>query len=947
MIHAGSNIYVDIRDYGAYAIFSSTTCNTTNASPRVRLGAASNFKNGEYATCYNAGPATTTTTPSAPTVTPSDHAGGMTVINDSGGAKSYAYKVAAEDKFNGLSAASSAGTTSTGAATLGQTTQLNLSGCIRFNQTVTCTTTATHPFVVGQLITLTNMTDSSYNGNWITIAPTSGTTFTYLSGWSTAQGASTSGTPTNTGNVWGWKLNRVGYTTQANAFRYHIYGPNCPTTCNWMGQSVLPYWDDYGPTMMASQTRPAYIPNAAPNAAANEHFTFKINSGGGTTTLTANANAGATISSTIVSDVGPALTAAAAAQNLFGNVGCVRVPLVFVGVSTNWQVNSYTDFAGNATCLDIYGGVLVANNTLANLSKLTGTGGGSATGNFGISNQPTVVGTAYPLIYGSLIPNPLISNINITANAPNGALGIYLIAPSTMQWSNVYLTSSGGSSNDCISRQFIWRSTAGAQSFSKTINGLSGITGTCPSNSPVPTMVDMSTDTGSSSSDVIANGWFLNRMSFDNDMSGTCSPGFYVSMSNISGQNSTQPLLSISGTCSTNLGGILSVGLGEADFATPTMGIYIYGGSPWRGVIEGNAGIPNGGGNAIVGVPVENIINTSYAPPTTVGSNTNLINYLIGAVPDGFGATALVQNSEDFVLGTNYTFFTGGPSGAAPTCSTVTAGPPFTTAGTYYFSYVAVYPNGGYGPLSQVSASSCTADGTTQQINVTIPAAIPAASGYVLYRNRIPSANGFQLVTLASTCFPAKTLISVMVAPSCGPGAYTLAGGGPAGIVNGNMWAQDFILGPTVAPTGVAKQTQFYMDSTANWPSFKPNGNRAYVVPGISGPVINGHNLCAEGTSGAYVDCLTTQTIASGTVSLGTSAIEAKTCATVVTSAATGVVTADTISYSFNAAPSGAYTSGLFVQSYVTPGKVNFLICNPTTESLTPPEASLNWRVTR
>src|SRR5271165_2776699 len=64
MIDAGSSTYVDIRSYGAYAIFSSTTCTTTNGSPRVRLGAASNFKNGEYATCYNAGPSPSVSTPS-------------------------------------------------------------------------------------------------------------------------------------------------------------------------------------------------------------------------------------------------------------------------------------------------------------------------------------------------------------------------------------------------------------------------------------------------------------------------------------------------------------------------------------------------------------------------------------------------------------------------------------------------------------------------------------------------------------------------------------------------------------------------------------------------------------------------------------------------------------------------------------------------------------------
>src|SRR5262249_40113665 len=180
-----------------------------------------------------------------------------------------------------------------------------------------------------------------------------------------------------------------------------------------------------------------------------------------------------------------------------------------------------------------------------------------------------------------------------------------------------------------------------------------------------------------------------------------------------------------------------------------------------------------------------------------------------------------------------------------------------------------------------------------------IPSAIPGAMGYVIFRT------GFEISTTGTCPNPlTTTLTSTWAGGICGPSQPTLSGGGPAGIVNGNIWGQDFVLGATPAPTGVAKLTQFYMDSTALWPSFKPNGNRAVVIPGIDGPVINGHSLCANGTSGAYVDCLTTQTIASGTVSLGTSAIAAKTCAMVVTSAATGVVTADAISYSFNAAPS-------------------------------------------
>jgi hypothetical protein len=239
-------------------------------------------------------------------------------------------------------------------------------------------------------------------------------------------------------------------------------------------------------------------------------------------------------------------------------------------------------------------------------------------------------------------------------------------------------------------------------------------------------------------------------------------------------------------------------------------------------------------------------------------------------------------------------------------------------------------------------SNACTLNGTSQELQVAIPAPIPGASGYMYYAAYTSSGS---LYTYAG-CRPLTSLTAVYNS-YCGQGANAFPTGGPTGIGNANIWSQAFTLGAAPAPTGSTHLTQLYMDSTANWPSFKPNGNTAYVIPGISGSIVNGHNLCASGTSGAYVDCLATQTIARGTSTLPTGPIAARACAAVVTTPASGVTTTDAISYSFNAAPSGAYTAGLFIQSYVVPDKVNFLVCNTTAGSLTPPAATLNWRVSR
>lgn len=107
-------------------------------------------------------------------------------------------------------------------------------------------------------------------------------------------------------------------------------------------------------------------------------------------------------------------------------------------------------------------------------------------------------------------------------------------------------------------------------------------------------------------------------------------------------------------------------------------------------------------------------------------------------------------------------------------------------------------------------------------------------------------------------------------------------------------------------------------------------------------PIVNG--LTFPTASGSAV---VGQLVASGTAVLGTGAIGGTSSATVVTVSATGVVSTDSIEWAFNAAPGTGYTSGLFVQVYVTSGNVNFVVTNPTAGSLTPAAATLNWRVIR
>jgi hypothetical protein len=96
----------------------------------------------------------------------------------------------------------------------------------------------------------------------------------------------------------------------------------------------------------------------------------------------------------------------------------------------------------------------------------------------------------------------------------------------------------------------------------------------------------------------------------------------------------------------------------------------------------------------------------------------------------------------------------------------------------------------------------------------------------------------------------------------------------------------------------------------------------------------------------------TTQTIASGTATMGTSTIGSGACATVVSVTATGVLTTDTFQADFNADPTSTTgynpsTGMLTIVKYPTSGNVNFKVCNNTGSSITPSAVTLNWRVVR
>jgi hypothetical protein len=195
MVFGGPDPYVDIRNYGGYLVGSSSFVTTTNGSATVSLSSASNFRNGEYATIWNAGPSCTLSTPGTPTVTPSTNPGGVfNTIAGPTGSNTNGYKIVAVSTTGCSTAASPEGTTST-AATLGIHGAV-ITGVTAFGGTATATTSGPHGFVAGEMVYVQN--NNFFYGIFegfvqVSSIPDS-THFTYPISGSTSMGAPTTST---------------------------------------------------------------------------------------------------------------------------------------------------------------------------------------------------------------------------------------------------------------------------------------------------------------------------------------------------------------------------------------------------------------------------------------------------------------------------------------------------------------------------------------------------------------------------------------------------------------------------------------------------------------------------------------------------------------------------------------------------------------------------------
>lgn len=349
-VHAkGPNPWFDIARYGGY--FSAlpvpqTTGGINAGAAALTLASAQDFANGQGIVVWGAGALPAIAAPPQPAVTP------IGILN---GSTTYNYKVIAEDYFGGLTAASAAGTTTTGAAALGVNT-VTLTQAARASGVTTYTTSVAHNFQAGQSVDICGFGGgtgcpgtfiNSFNGVKVIVSTPTGTTFTVNDG-NQLDATDTSGTPFAQVAA----CNKLTFSSFSGTgtLRYWIYRSVGAGAYSLVGVAVGldPFFIDCNQIVTGA---PGYVPSTPPAAAQAGYLATTISSGGGTTSLTlANAATTTVSSATVLHDNTPALRAAMqAAFNVSG--GTVYIPAApqSGGNTVFWPFNSTLDMTTGFT----------------------------------------------------------------------------------------------------------------------------------------------------------------------------------------------------------------------------------------------------------------------------------------------------------------------------------------------------------------------------------------------------------------------------------------------------------------------------------------------------------------------------------------------------------------------------------------------------------------------
>jgi hypothetical protein len=876
----GPNPWIDFRNFGAISTVPGVvpwipgiTVNCTNGSPNVIISSASTFTNGAGVAAYGCGPLTANA-PAAPTVTPilaASQTETLKTVASPSGSTTYCYQILART-FMGGTAVSPETCTATGQASLGIQT-VNITSASLSNNVATFTTSSPHGLVAGAMVIITGVSTLEFqssganagppfNGWFVVDSTADNTHFVVNTTSDTRDGAISTGTGGSVSYHNGVKIVAAEST---NNYEYYIYGrvtggtktligQMTPQNHSFVGKTFYLEWDDFGTTVSTFPLPPTYIPTTVPVGSTNDMLATTIVSGAGTTSLVLSANASNTINGqTILQDDAQPFLNAAVAASTAGTAGTVMIPATGNG-GLYWVFNSPIALP-NFTNTVVQNGQIWVNEPIKGGTTTMSWSGGDTPSNAvspGFSQQVQtliVCNRSSPCIHA--LYNFELSGVSLTQNAANGA-NIFLQDSGgipTSKWSNVSVASfSGGVSYSDLpvifrgasaDLQFTNVTLAGSQNGS-----LVGFTSTTPGmffNQVANAKFDYFYESG------VGVAFYPNEQ----------GAGQYINAKEVYCQACYMPNFSITSSGQTFYGTIENV-IYDTFFSGNGGLIGNYGGSSIEFSLSsgaGGIGSITGGGHG-GGNQDTNVFSTESCPLGcfTRGGQTALALRNSSFVTDdaifGRGRIAMDYINRSEGLGQGYSFFTTTGAAAAPVC-TVSAGGSIAS-GTYYAMYSPIYSgNGSAGANSQLCSFTITPG--NQTVTISVPAAVAGGNGNYDWTVSTSS------IQTGSMCgaFPSPLVLNSSSLCSVGLGGGPIAAsGGPAGMQNIKAWAVDWSMGlPLVAPTGFSNSVHLYMDPVSLWPFFKPNGDTSYLIPGISGAIINGHVPCASGTGGVYIDC--------------------------------------------------------------------------------------------